>query len=65
MTREMVSIPEGMCSKDMPFTSITESSLLPYPTIAFMRAFSIVMTVKSFLPAIPVIVPVWVTGPAS
>ena len=51
ITKQTVSIPEGIFSKDIPFCSRIDKSFLQKPSSEFIE---IEITVKSFLPAIPV-----------
>ena len=53
-TTLMVSTPEGRCSKEISLSSRTSRTRRPKPISAFIRSFSMVMTEKPFLPAIPV-----------
>ena len=52
----IVSIPDGICSKEIPSSSNTPSTLRPNPTSEFIIAFSIVIEANPRFPAIPVIV---------
>ena len=54
MTTHTESIPEGIFSKETLFCSRIESTFLQKPSSVFIIAFSIEITVKFFLPAIPV-----------
>ena len=52
----IVSIPEGTCSKLIPWSSNTWRIFLPNPISLFIMDFSILIEQKPFFPAIPVIV---------
>ena len=54
MTRVIVSIPDGMCSKEMLLSSRTERSFRAKPISEFIIAFSMLIAQKSFLPLTPV-----------
>ena len=49
-----VSIPDGMCSNEMPSLSRTDRTLRVKPTSEFIMSFSIVIEEKPGFPAIPV-----------
>ena len=54
MKRVIVSMPDGVCSTLIPFSSITERTFRINPISEFIIAFSILMEQKFFFPAIPV-----------
>ena len=52
----IVSIPDGICSNEIPFSSNADKTFLPKPTSEFIISLSILTETKPFFPAIPVIV---------
>ena len=60
-----MSIPAGILSKITLLVSKIDNNFLQKPNSSFIRFFSIAITVKSFFPAIPVIVPYLCIGTVS
>ena len=52
----MVSIPDGMCSIEIPFLSNSSSTFRQKPISEFIIAFSMVTAANPSVPAIPVMV---------